>query len=72
MWWSKKKNTEGATIDETHAKDEIQQTDTSQRDESDEKEYPGRKIVLPVILSVCAAGFLTALVSLDVEASHNL
>ena len=62
--WSKVKRTQSADETQSECKDAPEQLDSVQNSDSDETKYPGLKIVLPTVLSVCLAVFLTALVSL--------
>ncbi len=64
MLWSKAKHTQDAELSQSERKDEIESQGNAQRSNIDEAQYPGLKTVLPVVLSVCGVGFLTALVSL--------
>ena len=64
MFWSKAKNTQDTELSQSERKDEIESRGNAERSNIDEAQYPGLKIVLPVVLSVCGVGFLTSLVSL--------
>lgn len=67
MLWSKAKNVPDVEGTELASNDGIQQQDTigtkSRTVDSKEEDYPGLKVVLPTVLSVCLTVFLTALVS---------
>ena len=64
MLWSKSKSTPSTT--ELERKDESKPLDIASGNDASEAqlEYPGLKVVLPTVLSVCLTIFLTALVSL--------
>lgn len=64
--WSKVKGTQNAEETQSERQDKAEGLDNvHDRDsDSDEVQYPGLKVVLPSVLSVCLAVFLTALVSL--------
>lgn len=47
---------------ELKGRDEDEQQDDAGGDETGEEQYPGLKIVLPTVLSICLTVFLTALV----------
>lgn len=64
MLWSKSKVTSSVDATELVSIDKLEPRDVSNGIESREIEYPGSKIVLPTVLSVCLTVFLTALVSL--------
>ena len=64
MLWSKAKRTQSAQETHSERKDEPDQLDDVHSSDTDVAQYPGLKIVLPTVLSVCLAVFLTALVSL--------
>lgn len=48
---------------QSEPKTELQSQDIPQDSNADEIQYPGLKIVLPVVLSVCGVSLLTSLVS---------
>jgi MFS family permease len=64
MLWSKSKSMPSAEQTELERKDEIKPQDIASGTDSSEAQYPGFKIVLPTVLSVCLTVFLTALVGL--------
>ena len=64
MLWSKAKRTQSAIETQSAGKDEPKQLEKAHSSDTDIAQYPGLKIVLPAVLSVCLAVFLTALVSL--------
>ena len=64
MLWSKAERTQSAQENKSERKDEPEQLDNLNSSDTDAAQYPGLKIVLPTVLSVCLAVFLTALVSL--------
>ena len=64
MLWSKSKSTPSAEQTELGRKDEVKPQDVASGTDSSEAQYPGFRIVLPTVLSVCLTVFLTALVSL--------
>lgn len=47
---------------ELKGRDEEEQQDDAGGDEASERQYPGLKVVLPTVLSICLTVFLTALV----------
>ncbi|MCJ1476235.1 hypothetical protein MMC13_004901 [Lambiella insularis] len=69
MFWSKVKRTSAAAdVTQAERKEEPQQLDSTppvisgdNDHEEGEAEYPGLKVVIPSVLSVCLAGFLTSL-----------
>lgn len=64
MLWSKAERTQSAQETQSERKDESGQLDNIHSSDTDVAQYPGLKIVLPTVLSVCLAVFLTALVSM--------
>ena len=64
MFWSKAKRIQAAEETQAERKDEPEQLDNAHKRDSDEAQYPGLKILLPTVLSVCLGVFLPALVYL--------
>lgn len=48
---------------QSEPKTEVQSQDLPQDSNTDETQYPGLKIVLPIVLSVCGVSLLTSLVN---------
>lgn len=61
MLWSKAKRAPSATSAQPHSP-EPEKVEDVQSSDTDEAQYPGLAVVLPTVLSVCLAVFLTALV----------
>lgn len=43
---------------------DLQKSDKSVDEKRPEEEYPGKKVVIPIVLAVCLAAFLSSLVSI--------
>ena len=63
MLWSRKKSTQVPTSAQTGLP-EPEKPEDAHSSHTDEITYPGLKVVLPTVLAVCLAVFLTALVRL--------
>lgn len=65
MKWSKSNADAGAKESQSEPKDEPPKQESGQGQEEDEAQYPSLKVVVPILLSICLAVFLTALVSVS-------
>lgn len=65
--WSKTKSSPSSEEPQPQSRDEVQKLEKGPAAEDNEVQYPERKVALPVVLSICLAVFLTALVSLPCQ-----